>query len=241
MIALKKTAITLMGLLFLVPSIAQEKGDIGLIISSSRYNKSALEYRKPFGEKYHFRIAATYGERGSYYWGTNNQIISVSDSIVLERNLYKNSYQTGLRFGAERQFGNSMFSIATDLSIDYRQSTSVYRTNAKYLQGDGTWGSNSTSPTIYTPFDNPTNSRITRHYLSPGARISLNMNIPLGKAFLLNLSASGTFGLPIYMGATQVQDAEGNFIGTPPAIFNFDTHLGIGLRYIFGSRNKERG
>lgn len=237
---LKKVAFTLIGLLFLVPSNAQEKGDLGLLISTSRYNKLALEYRKPFGEKYHFRLAATYGAIGSNFWYNNGEIISVSDSIVVERNFYNNGYQTGLRFGAERQFGNSMFSIATDLSADYRQSRSVYRTGAAYLQEDGTWGPGPNS-TLFYHFDDPSNSRITRHYLVAGARFSLNMNVPLGKSFLLNLAASGTFGLPIYMGATRVQDPLGDFIGTPPSIFEFNTHFGIGLRYIFGSRNKEKG
>jgi hypothetical protein len=237
---LKKFTATFISLLFLAPSFAQEKGDLGLIISTSRYNKLALEYRKPFAEKYHFRLAATYGEIGNPFWYNQGQIIHVSDSIVVARSFYKNGYQTGLRFGVERQLKNSMFSVGTDLSVDYRQSRSTYRSRISYLQDDGSW-EEGLPTTVFENFDDPSNSRITRHYLVAGARLSLNMNIPLGKSFLLNLAASGTYGLPIYMGATRIQDPLDDFIGTPPSITEFDTRFSIGLRYIFGSRNKEKG
>ena len=239
MIAIKKITITFIGLLFLVPSYAQERGDLGLIFSTSRFGQLAVEYRKPFAEKYHFRMSAFYGESANSFWGGNGQIISASDSVIVERNFFSYGLQTGLRFGAERQLGNSMFSIASDLSLDYRRSHSIYQNREQYLQENGSWSQQHV--TSFSPFDVPTNSRITRHYLVPGARLSLNMNVPLGKCFLLNLSASGTFGLPIYMGASQVQDPEGDFIGTPPSTIDLNTFAGIGIRYIIGSRNKDRG
>ncbi|NOQ70586.1 MAG: hypothetical protein GQ574_01205 [Crocinitomix sp.] len=237
---LKKIIITLIGLLFLIPSNAQEKADFGFAISTSQYNKFTLEYRKPFGEKYHFRLAAAYGESNYYLWQQQGEIISVSDSIITKRNYLKNGFRTGLRFGVERQFGNSMFSVGTDLSLNYWQSNSAYQYSSTYLRDDGTWSGNSLFPG-FQPSDDPNNSRISRHYVVPGVRLSLNMNIPIGNSFILNLAGSGIFNVPLYMGATQVDDPLGLFNYIPQRWLDFNTNASIGLRYIIGSRNKKRG
>lgn len=229
-------------MLFLLPSIAQEKGDIGIIFSTSNSNsaKLAIEYRKPMSEKFNFKIAATYGDGANYFWSNNGRIVSVSDSAVTELNYYEYGSQVGLRFGAERQFGNSMFSIGADLNIDYRRTNSFYYNNTTYLQENGSW--DITPIGGYSYFgDEPLNSNISRHYLVPGARLNFNMDIPMGKSFLLNLSAIGIFQLPIYMGESQKKDPNDYFIGIPATTFDLNTNLGIGLRYKIGSRNKKRG
>ncbi len=237
MIAIKKITLTFICFLFLVPVNAQEKGDLGILITTSNQSRLGIEYRKPIAEKYKLRIGASYGEYGNQFWGNGRgEIIAITDSSVTERFYYHDGFQAGLRLGAERQFGNSMFSVAADVSVDYRQTNSAFQNNTLYLQENGMWD-NGPSTTIFPPFSDPSNSRITRHYLVSGARLSLNMNIPIGKSFLLNLAASGTFDLPVYMGASQVQDPTGDFTGIPPSWINLDTNVGIGIRYIFGSRN----
>jgi hypothetical protein len=237
MVALKKLSFTIFGLLFLLPSVAQEKGDIGFIFSNSWNSKLALEYRKPFKEKFKFKIAATYGEWGNYFSFNNGEIISATDSTVVERDFNRHIHQAGLRFGLERQFGNSLFSVGTDVIVDYRRTRSSYRNRTISLQSNGTWEQGSFT-TIFPPFSDPSDSHIVRHYLVTGARLNFNMDIPIGKSFLLNLSTAGIFGLPVYMGATQIQDPTGEFMGTPPSVINLDVNFGIGLRYKIGSRNK---
>lgn len=237
MIALKKFTITFIGFLFLAPVNAQDKGDLGILITTSHQSRIGIEYRKPIAEKYKLRIGASYGEHGNLFWGNRRgEIITVTDSSITERFFYYDGFQTGLRLGAERQFGNSMFSVAADISVDYKQTSSSFQNNTLYLQENGVW-ENGPSTTIFPAFSDPSDARITRHFLVPGARLSFNMNIPVGKSFLLNLAAAGTLNLPVYMGASQVHDPTGHFGGTPPSWINLDTNVGIGIRYIFGSRN----
>lgn len=236
--AIKKLIPTFIGLLFVLPSIAQEKGDLGILISTSETARISLEYRKPIGEKYKFKIGLTQGSTGLNNWGYDGQIVAISDSAVSERNFYKSGSQSGLRIGAERQFGNSMFSIGGDLILGYKNERSTYRYSVKYLQEDGSWNQHSVSS--YDPaIEGNLNSSITRHYLVAGARISINMDVPLGGGFLLNLSAASNLGMPIYMGASNVSDPNDFFLGTPPFSIDLTSTFGIGVRYVFGSNPKD--
>lgn len=83
-------------------------------------------------------------------------------------------------------------------------------------------------------------TRITRHYFEPGFRVSFNMNIPLSTSFILSLTGSTSVSLPIYMGASNVYDPYGDFLGTPPTIFNLYQGASIGLRYNIGGIKKEK-
>jgi len=222
-----------------LPSQAQEKGDIGFVISNTTTSQIAIEYRKRINDQFKFKVGATYGEWGNYFSFNNGQIISASDSTITERDFNKHIHQAGLRLGLERQFGNSMFSVGGDISVHYRRTRSAYRNRTIYLGENGTW-QNGAYTTSFPPFADPSGSQILQHYLVPGARLNFNMDIPIGKSFLLNLSAAGIFSLPVYMGATQVYDLNGDFLGTPPAIFDVSTNLGIGLRYKFGSRKEAK-
>jgi hypothetical protein len=66
------------------------------------------------------------------------------------------------------------------------------------------------------------------------------MNIPLGESFILTLSSAATAGLPIYMGATDIQDPNQDFVGSPGSVIDFDSNLEIGLRYNIGSNKRSK-
>lgn len=99
----------------------------------------------------------------------------------------------------------------------------------------GEWVSPQT--TIYPEGQDPSQSRVTRHYLTTNLRAGAAMNVPIGKLFLLNLYVGGSFGLPIYMGETNKVGPEEDFKGVP-ITFDVFTNAGIGLRYKIGV-NKE--
>jgi hypothetical protein len=237
MIALKKLKLVLVAFLFInVNGMAQDsRVDIGALISSSNQARLGIEFRKPLGEHYKFKLGATYGSSYNYFGAlANGEIISVNDSLIVER-ISESSYnQGGIRIGAERRFKTSMFSVGADLNINYRQRLRINYNRNTYLGEDGIWSSQSFPTSNFSPFEDPAASRITEHFIVPSFRVSFNMDVPLGKSFLLNLYAAGSFGAPIYMGNTGLIDPESEFIGSPPSIIDFDTQAGIGLRYLIG-------
>jgi len=64
--------------------------------------------------------------------------------------------------------------------------------------------------------------------------LSFNLDAPLGKAFLLNFSIASSVSTPIYMGATDRVDPFDEFLGSPPPVINWNTNVGIGIRYQLG-------
>lgn len=240
MIALKKMNLWFAGL-FLISAngIAQERFDIGTLISTSDQSRLAFEFRKPMGEQYKLRLGLTYGTQFDYFgsWA-NTEIVSASDSMVVERIRDSRFTQGGIRVGAERRFKTSMFSIGADLNVNYRNQRKQNFNRINELDEDGNWTTSwfDTDGAGNTILEDLTRSQITRHFLVPSLRVSFNMDIPLGKSFLLNLFVANSLGAPIYLGATDVNDPVGDFIGTPPSVIDFDTQFGAGLRYQIGKK-----
>lgn len=221
--------------LFSLGSQAQKTADIGVLFSPLYPISAAFEYRVPIkkNEKFLLKYGLSHTQHNDFRW-YESEIISANDSIVTERQLgdIKNTF--AFRFGSEYQIKESVFSIYSDVNIGYRHEKLFYNSMSYQLQ-DGEWVSPQT--TIYPEGEDPSLSRVTRHYLTTNLRAGAAINVPIGKRFLLNVYAGGSFGLPIYMGETNKVGPEEDFKGVP-ITFDSYTNAGIGLRYKLGV-NKE--
>ena len=164
----------------------------------------------------------------------SGEILFANDSTVLERRLgdYQSTFE--FRFGAERRLKESIFSLYADVNVGYRHQKLYYHSTTFQLE-EGVW----VQP-VTAQFGNgadPSQSKVTRHYLTTNLRLGATMNVPMGKYFLLNLYAGGSFGLPIYMGESNKIGPEEDFKGVA-LTFESYTNIGIGLRYKIGV-NKE--
>ncbi len=252
-------ALTLVAILCADLAYSQERGDIGIVISTADNSQLALEYRTAQKGQYNWRIGFATGREYDSEWGYSPyRIISASDSlIVYDHQRNSSTFQT-LRIGHERQFKSSIFSVFTDLTLGY-QSKIFYKHNSPYVLTDKGWnfGSFSESDTVgdvnllpgqdfgyYHPivagYSNYQSYR--QHFLVAGMRVGLNMDLPIKKAFIIHTGVACHFSTPFYMGTTKIHDLSGNLvIYTPPSIFNFKMNAEIGIRYVFGGfKNRTR-
>lgn len=219
----------------LITAYAQEKGDVGIIISSLDKSRLSLEYRKPIGEQYRFKLGALYGANRPF-GGDYSRIFSATDSLVVMRYTQIEDYWAGLRIGVERKLKNPICSFGLDLNLIYNNATRQHYNSDFTPNADGEWSGAAAFNTI--PFDESTlNSTITRHYLDPSLRISFNIDAPIGDRLLFNFSIAASVNQPIYMGATDVIDPLDDFIGTPSPIINLNSSINGGLRYKLGKIN----
>lgn len=217
-------------------SYAQAEGDIGILIAADEEFRFGIEYRKPINERLRYKIGVTQGASGNVL-SPNYELYELTDSTFSTRHFSNQITTVNLRLGLERNLGISIFSIGFDLNLGYQNIQSA-RTNRNWiLNNAGIW-----EETNYLGFFQESNellnSQITRHYFTPTARLSLNMDAPLGKGFILNFSFAGNFGVPIYMGATNVVDPLTEYVGVPASVFNWGSYLGAGLRYVINTEKK---
>ncbi|MDA7804222.1 hypothetical protein N8987_06570 [Crocinitomix sp.] len=249
MIAVKKGLVCLFCFIA-IGAFSQVKGDIGMLVSSDYLMRVGLEYRAPINEHYNWKIGVT---GGSQWVNTQNrEIVSATDSTVIMAHNSLNSEQIGLRFGVERQLKGSVFSVGLDLNIGYLVYRYDRRNYAEGLDSNGRWvyadilsEEEFASGVVFEPgYERPIAigdydfADINRNYLNTDLRFSLNLDIPIGDSFLFHGSISGVFGMPIYMGATNVNDPNNRYLGIPPSVFNFSQNVNVGLRYKIGSRKK---
>lgn len=232
---LKKSSLLLCLILLIGGKLhAQEKGDIGLLFSAPTNRGVALEYRKMAGEKYRLRMGLTYSQDNNNQY-LYPQIISASDSLVTTRANLNKQYNIGLRFGALNQLRSSIFSLGVDVGLNYRNETrGYYDAFVRPDSSSGAWITDYTS--AFPPYENPSGTYITRHYLVPNIRFVLNADVPLGKSLLIHFEIAPTIELPIYMGLGPYQIPPGEVVGLPANIFQANYQSAIGLRYIIGSR-----
>lgn len=237
MLGNKQWALIIGGFLLSVNyGLTQQTTDIGNFITTSDIERIGIEFRKPIKQQYWLKMGLTYGSNNNSYYRDNRQIIFVSDTLITERVKYTSYQQGGIRIGAERRFRTSMFTVGADLNINYRKTKRLNLDRFSVLKPDNSWSNTNSYYTEFSKYDDPSGTRMTQHFIVPNLRISFNMYAPLGKSFLLHLFAAGSFGTPIYMGATNVNDPQNEFLGTPPSVFDFEQQIGIGLRYIFGKK-----
>lgn len=221
-------------LLFIAPffSISQTKGDIGFIYNTFSLNRINLDYRKPIGEKYKFKIGAVIGTNSSTFNEPKN-IVFGSDSLITFQDNVFSANQFSLKIGAERKLGESMFSIGTDLLFSYRDEKKwIYEYN--YLHNDSlnNWQLQTANNSNGYGFNNTTNSKVRRGYFVPQLQFYLSMDIPVVSNLYLNLFVGGVFSFPIFINESQKNDPFNDYpIPTNVNTFEMSNQAGIGLRY----------
>lgn len=218
-------------------SAFSQHSDIGLQLTSDYTQRIMLEYRLPFTDKWKFNLGASYGSDA--YWNRYDYIVSASDSLVVERSFSGSDDYAGFRFGFERQFKESMFSISGEFQAQYRNSFRSYydqETTKDSLTGE--WRS---IPTFYGFNPGGSIPNVTYHYVIPSLTISGEINIPLGERFLVNAWLGAQVSSPIFIGESNRVDPDDVF-NAPIGVhyLNFNMPAGIGLRYVFGhGKNKK--
>lgn len=233
---LKKLALLLMFVGVNCFSFAQEDGDLGIVFTSNEDFRYGIEFRKPINEHLRYKIGVTQGSSGVVL-SPNYELYEFSDSTFSTRHFSNQISTTNLRIGLERNLGISIFSIGFDLNLGYQNFQSERANRNWALNENGVWEENGVSP-FFQGNEEILSAQITRHFFTPTARLSLNMDAPLGKGFILNFSIASNFGVPIYMGATNIIDPLTEYIGVPASTFNWSTYLGAGLRYAINSEKK---
>ncbi|NOQ70584.1 MAG: hypothetical protein GQ574_01195 [Crocinitomix sp.] len=219
-------------------SFAQSAGDLGIVITASEEFRLGIEYRKPINEKLRYKIGVTQGGSGNVL-SPNYDLYELTDSTFSTRHFSNQITSTNLRIGLERNLGISIFSIGFDLNLGYQNVQSDRANRNWILNPAGDWEESGIAP-FFQGNEELLSAQITRHYFTPTARLSLNMDAPLGKGFILNFSISTNYGVPIYMGATNVIDPLTEYIGVPATTINWSTYLGAGLRYVINSEKKAK-
>lgn len=210
---------------------AQERSDIGFIISQDETVRMALEWRLPQKDQWRMKWGLTTGNASNYYPSFNSRIMNITDTTVVMREYRSHSQYFGLRFGGEYQIKSSLFSLGVDMNVDYQ---SRYRYNFNRTQYYGTSVNyHNTNP------ESLDQSRIRQHFLNPSVRFSIRMNVPLGDQFILSLAGAIRMTNPIYMGASQIDDPYDEFIGSPLFTLNSVLSSNIGIRYELGSGKKK--
>ncbi len=234
-----QTAILSLGLITSSIGFGQDslKHDIGITLSTYEHQRIGLDYRLSLNEKWKFRLGAVYGASYSNFFSTG-KIVSVTDSLMTHRKHQSGSNSGTLKIGAERQLGESLFSLSADLIIGYRNSYSGYYNNYTELDSNGNWSSQTYIPTIdlNQPLGDSTRSQITRHYLIPGLAIGANFNIPIKKRFELSISASGILTSPVFLKATNIHDPYNEFSTANVTTIDFNSTISASIRYKFGSK-----
>jgi len=249
---------TLTVILFAKLTYGQDKGDVGILVSSDQTMRIALEYRTAQNKQFRWRAAFASGEvfQTDPLFYSRRDIISASDSLIVYQYKGNRSTHQTLRLGLERQFKTSIFSAFADLTLGY-QGTTRTRRNSPFVLTEFGWMSGlytesedeedlyNVSPIgAVTPrvlgYSNYQSFR--QHFLVAGLRLGINMDLPIKKAFILHTGVACNINTPIYMGTSKIYDFPGNLVLlTPPSIINISTSAEIGLRYTIGSfKNRTR-
>lgn len=236
---------------------SQDKGDLGIVLSTNYSGKVALEYRTAEKGQYRMRFGYTYANGDRRIWNSNfypNSIVSASDSLIVYRVSSRFQQNHELRFGFERQFGSSIFSAVADLTLGINRQSN-YSYNRPYILTESGWHSGTFVSEDYDSSgqDHDGNLLATkivgenmlhytrRHFLVPGIRLGVNMDLPIKKAFVFHTGIYSSFKVPIYMGTSYFIDQTNSHFGTPSAVFLIDVNAEIGIRYNIGSfKNRTR-
>jgi hypothetical protein len=221
----------------------QEKADLGFILSLNDESRYGIEYRLPKNEQLTYKFGITHGTFQNSWISTG--IISASDSVVVQQTVFRGNNQWEVRIGGERKLGESLFSLGADLNLAYLRHEKRQFNSPLILDKDGNWiRGNFVANASQIPPNSPNNvmvvgdpdyANIKQHFFVPSMRITFNLNVPISDAFYFNCSVVTRFGIPIYMGATEVTNHNRIAIGSPPVNFDIGTTAAVGLRYIIGT------
>jgi hypothetical protein len=240
---LKFNLIILLLLLPISSLFGQEKADLGFILSLNDESRYGLEFRLPKNEQLIYKFGITHGTFQNSW--ISSGIIAASDSVVVQQTVFRGNNQWELRIGGERKLGESLFSLGADLNLGYLRHEKRQFNSPLIIDENGNWVRGYfVSNVSQIPNDSPDNilivgdadyANIKQHFFIPSMRITFNLNVPISDAFYFNCSVVTRFGVPIYMGATEVSNHNRIVIGSPPVNFDIGTTAAVGLRYIIGT------
>ena len=188
-------------------SYGQRNTDIGLSLSSDKEQRFIFEYRKPIQEKWRLTLGAAYGNHTYRY---SNVLASFTDTSITLEDYNSHVNKGSLRVGADRQIGNSIFSIGGDILLYYKSTYNTYRNGLAF----------------------------NIHYLGAGFQITGKMDVPINEKFHLNLFAGPALSVSSSFRIDNIVDPDSQigFLADQPRITSLDFNLvaGIGLKYALG-------
>jgi hypothetical protein len=224
-------------------AFGQGKPDLGFILSLDDESRYGLEYRHPKNDQFIYKIGITHGTFQTSWISPG--IVTASDSLVVQQTIFRSNNQWDIRIGGERRIKESLFTLGADLNLGYLRHEKRQHNSPLILDENGNWVNGTfVNNSSQIPPNQPNSilvvgdqayANIKQHFFLPSLRVTFNLNVPISDAFLINFSISTRFGVPIYMGATDVTDHNRITIGSPPINFDIGTTAAVGLRYIIGT------
>lgn len=223
--------------------LGQSNPDLGIVLSLNDESRYGLEYRLPKDEQFTYKLGVTHGTFISSW--VSQGIVAASDSLVVQKTIYRSNNQWEIRIGGERKIKESLFSLGADLNLGYLRHEKRQFNTPTVIDENGNWVRGYfVESAAQIPSNNPNHNlvigdsdyaNIKQHFFLPSLRVTFNLNVPISDALVVSFSIATRFGVPVYMGATEVENHNRIAIGSPPTTFDIGTTAIVGLRYIIGS------
>jgi hypothetical protein len=226
-----KSILFVCAFLLCVTASAQLKADIGVRVATSDLNRLQLEFRKPLGEKYTFRLGATYGTIAYYPW---TSVSDANDSVVTTRIRQQNNSSYELRFGFERKLKWKYLSVHADLATGYFQAYKYSWNAYSVLDTNNNW-----SDPWFTPGYENLDSQFSfarDHFVTAGLVFGISADYPLNNRLVLNLNANYGAFTRFQVGHDEINDFADEYYDGNSMTYHLYPSAGIGLRYVFGQK-----
>ncbi len=224
---IKVLAISMFWLFGKSSAIGQQ--DVGLLTDFGSLD-GMIEYRKFFGEHYAHRIGLGAQLSNSGFIGNNFYIKEVEDSLVHFRDYSYSQGRIVLRYGLQRKLvslNRSYFTVGADVEMGYKLRRDIVR--SRYQQFPTNVANGLIYPTMVS-----LEARRDRQYLSPGLRFTTSFHVPLGEKFILTAYYAASANFDILVRDRIYNDIYNEHLETIGLVSNFNSNLGIGLRYKIG-------
>jgi hypothetical protein len=214
-------------------SFSQRNADLGIRFNSADYNRIQLEFRKPLGENYYFRLGLSLGNE---YQFPRRDIFAANDSIVTTRqkDLFGNHYD--LRLGMERKISYDWLTFHADAIFGYSAITNRNWNYYHVLDSAGTtWDMTQENP--YGPNESATVA--VTSFISGGLALGLSFNFPVTNNLLLNFTGNYVGVVRFAVSQKETNDSYNEFEYSSYSVYEMYPSAGIGLRYVFKPKSEE--
>lgn len=217
------------GLLLSFQSYSQRVSDLGIRFSSAEFNRIIIEYRKPVGDNFRFRLGAS---MGFVYEYPVESIFDADDSLVIIRKKETFGNHYNLRVGFERKLTYDWLSVHADLIFGYSSITNRNRNYFYSPDSTGAWLFYDKNP--FTLQDELTATSINS-VLGGGVCAGLSFNFPVTESFILNFSGDYTAMMHFAVAQKETDDVYNEFELPTGSVINVFASASIGLRFVFNS------
>lgn len=208
-------------------SYSQRVSDLGIRFSSAEFNRIIIEYRKPVGENFRFRLGASMGYVYEY---PIESIFDANDSLVVirKKETFGNHYT--LRTGFERKLTYDWLSLHADMIFGYSSITNRNRNYFYSPDTNGVWLFSDENP--FTLQDELTATSINS-VVGGGICAGLSFNFPVTESFILNFSGDYTALIHFAVAQKETDDVYNEFELSSGNVINVFASASIGLRFVF--------